>query len=274
MELSEEDFRTLERAHQILENPGLAAKLSNLVGAPIEAGVRSLPDAAQALIVRITRYSVRRGIGAIVATMDLQPGKPAAPGFYRFASGVSGAAGGFFGLAALPVELPVSTLLILRSIAEIARSEGEDLTRPAAQLACLEVLALGGRSKADDAAEVGYYASRIGLAQTISSASHYIAQHGFGHRVASPLAQLITRVATRFSIRITESMVAKAIPMVGAATGATINALFMLHFQDMAWAHFSIRRLERKYRPDLVRRHYEHLAAYNPFEVDPPRLHP
>ena len=274
MELSEEDFRTLERAHQILENPGLAAKLSHLIGAPIEAGVRTLPDAVLTLIVRLTRYSVRRGLAGIIATMDLEPGKPAAPGMYRFASSVSGAAGGFFGLAALPVELPVSTLLIMRSIAEIARSEGEDLRRPESQLACLEVLALGGRAKDDDAAEVGYYASRIGLAQTISSASHYIAQHGLGRRVATPLAKLIARIATRFSIRITESMVAKAIPVVGAASGATINALFMLHFQDMAWAHFNVRRLERKYRPDLIRRHYEHLGAYNPFEVDPPRLSP
>jgi EcsC protein family len=274
MELSEEDFRTLERAHEILENPGLAARLSNVIGAPIEAGVRQLPYAAQALIVSITRHSLRGGLQAIVATMDKEPGKPAAPAVYRFASGLSGAAGGFFGLAALPVELPVSTLLILRSIAEIARSEGEDLSDAEAQLACLEVLALGGRSRADDAAEVGYYATRIGLAQTISSAAQYITNHGFAHRLASPVAKVIAKVAARFSITITESMLAKAVPMVGAASGATINAIFMLHFQDMAWAHFSVRRLERKYRPDLVQQHYENLAAYNPFEVDPPRLSP
>jgi hypothetical protein len=34
----------------------------------------------------------------------------------------SGAAGGAFGLAALPFELPVSTIIMLRSIADIARS--------------------------------------------------------------------------------------------------------------------------------------------------------
>jgi hypothetical protein len=272
MELSSEDFRTLERARQILENPGLTAKLSNLIGAPIEAGVRSLPDSAQALIVSITRHSLRGGLAAIVATMDREPGKPAAQGMYRVASGLSGAAGGFFGLVALPVELPVSTLLILRSVAEIARSEGEDLTHPEAQLACLEVLALGGRARSDDAAEVGYYATRIGLAQTISSAAQYVTSHGFAHKLASPIARLITRVAARFSLQVTEAMMAKAVPVLGAASGATINALFMRHFQDMAWAHFNVRRLERKYSDTLIRRRYEALATYNPIDMEPPRL--
>jgi hypothetical protein len=61
----------------------------------------------------------------------------------------SGAGGGAFGLPALPVELPVSTMIILRSIADIARSEGELITSPEAKLACIEVFALGGRSGSD-----------------------------------------------------------------------------------------------------------------------------
>lgn len=274
MEISEEDFRTLERAQQILENPGLTAKLSNLIGAPIEAGVRSLPFGVQSLIVGVTRHSLRGGLTAIVATMNRKPGIPAAPHLYRFMSGLSGAAGGFFGLAALPIELPLSTLLILRSVAEIGRGEGEDLTTSQSQLACLEVLALGGRARSDDGAEVGYYATRIGLAQTISSAAQYITSHGLAHKLATPVAQLITRIAARFSVTVTESMLAKAVPMLGAATGATINALFMTHFQEMAWAHFNVRRLERKYGPWLVKQRYDALLAWNPIEYQPPHLNP
>jgi hypothetical protein len=274
MEISEEDFRTLERAHQILENPGLTALLTNIVGLPIEAGVRRMPFAVQSLIVGVTRHSLRGALAAIIATMDRQPGVPAATGMYRLMSGLSGAAGGFFGLTALPIELPVSTLLMLRSIAEIGRSQGEDLTKPESQLACLEVLALGGRSHADDASEVGYYATRIGLAQTISSATQYISRHGIAQKLANPVAQLITRIAARFSVTVTESMMAKAVPVLGAASGATINALFTKHFQDMAWAHFSVRRLERKYSAWLVQRRYEALATYNPIEYEPPPLNP
>ena len=57
-----------------------------------------------------------------------------------------GSAGGAFGLAALPFELPVSTIIMLRSIADIARSEGEDLSDPDTALSCVQVFALGGRA--------------------------------------------------------------------------------------------------------------------------------
>jgi EcsC protein family len=267
VELSEDDFITLLRAQRILENPGLAARLSNLIGTPIEAGIRSLPNSVQELIVTVTRRSLRAGLHAMIATMDCQPGKPADTQSYQLASGLSGAAGGFFGIMALPVELPLTTLMMLRSIAEIARSQGEDVSRPDAQLACLEVLALGGRSRADDAAEAGYYATRIGLAQSINSAANYISSHGFARKLATPVANFISRVAARFSVTVTESMLAKAVPVLGAASGATVNALFMRHFQDMAWAHFTVRRLERKYGGRLIQQRYEALSADNP----PPR---
>jgi EcsC protein family len=60
--------------------------------------------------------------------------------FAAYVAGLSGVlgAGGTFGLAALPVELPVSTTIMLRSIADIARSEGEDLSDPETALACVE----------------------------------------------------------------------------------------------------------------------------------------
>jgi hypothetical protein len=70
-------------------------------------------------------------------------------------SGVSGAVGGFFGLPALALELPVSTTLLLRAIADIARSEGEPIKSTESRLACLEVFALGGNSRSDDATESG-----------------------------------------------------------------------------------------------------------------------
>ncbi|HKU36534.1 MAG TPA: EcsC family protein [Polyangiales bacterium] len=261
MELSEFDLLTLQRARRVLESPGLAARLSNIIGAPVEAGVRSLPFSVQELIVRATRSSLQAGLRAMIATMDCEPGKPGDPSAYQLVSSLSGAASGFFGLAALPVELPLTTLMMLRSIAEHAREQGEDLAQPEVQLACLEVLALGGRSRADDAAEAGYYASRIGLAQSINSAASYLSRHGFARKVAGPVANFISRVAARFSVTVTESMLAKAVPVIGAASGATVNALFMRHFQDMAWAHFTVRRLERKYGAKLIQRTYEALAA-------------
>jgi hypothetical protein len=41
---------------------------------------------------------------------------------HKALAAASGAVGGGFGLAALPVELPISTIIMLRSIGDIARS--------------------------------------------------------------------------------------------------------------------------------------------------------
>jgi hypothetical protein len=161
----------------------------------------------------------------------------------------------------MPAELPVSTIIILRSIADIARIEGEDLQQIEARLACLEVLALGGgRADAYKAAETGYYAARIGLAQSLNKAVEHIARHGIGSKLAPPVAELLTRVASRFSVQVTQKALIKAIPLVSAASGAAINTLFIQHFQDVARAHFTIRRLERSYGAEFVQRTYTQLA--------------
>src|ERR1700733_4150920 len=43
MTLSEADLRALQAAKNILENPGLAAQLTSVVGTPIQAGLKRLP---------------------------------------------------------------------------------------------------------------------------------------------------------------------------------------------------------------------------------------
>jgi hypothetical protein len=61
--------------------------------------------------------------------MEKEP-KAASRLLHKALAAASGAVGGGFGLAALPVELPISTIIMLRSIGDFARSEGEDLTDP------------------------------------------------------------------------------------------------------------------------------------------------
>ena len=107
---------------------------------------------------------------------------------HKLLATASGAAGGAFGLAALPIELPASTIIMLRSIAEIARNEGED---PSV---------------------------------------------------------------------LTQKFAAQALPVVGALGGASLNYLFIEHFQETAQGHFTVRRLERAYGKDVVQAEYERLA--------------
>ena len=74
-------------------------------------------------------------------------------------------------MVALPLELPVSTIIMLRSIADIAQNEGEDLSEPEAALSCMQVFALGGRAGSDDASESGYFAVRGVLAMSVTEAA-------------------------------------------------------------------------------------------------------
>jgi hypothetical protein len=55
---------------------------------------------------------------------------------------------------------------------------------------------------------------------------------------------------------VSEKTAAQAIPAIGAAGGALINALFIDHFQDMARGHFIVRRLERKYGKEIIKAKY------------------
>jgi hypothetical protein len=164
-----------------------------------------------------------------------------------------------FGFVALPVELPISTALMLRSIADIARCEGEPIDSIESRLACIEVFALGGRTARDDAAETGYFAVRAALAGAITAAGRHLARHGMSQAGAPALVRLIHQVASRFGIVVAEKMAAQAIPAVGAAGGAVVNVLFMDHFQNMARGHFTVRRLERLYTPQVVRAQYDQL---------------
>jgi hypothetical protein len=136
---------------------------------------------------------------------------------------------------------------MLRSIADIARSEGENLDEIEARMACIEVFALGGSSRADDNSGTGYFAVRAALAKSITRAAEYIAEKGIAEEGAPALIRLIFQVAERFSIQVSEKAAAQAIPAIGAIGGALVNSLFIEHFQNMAHGHFVVRRLERKY---------------------------
>ena len=168
----------------------------------------------------------------------------------------AGAAGGFLGLAGLAAELPFTTATILRSIADIARSEGESPHDLDTRLACIEVLALGGSSPGDDGAESGYFATRATLAQQVSLVSRHLAAHGVSGKGSPAVLRLIQSIASRFSVPVTQKALAEAVPIVGAASGAALNWIFMTHFQRMAEGHFIVRRLERVYGAAVVRKAY------------------
>lgn len=259
MTLTSAEIEDLKVARNLLENPGLAVKISNVIGSPIEKGFAMLPQKWEQVINDATRKSIETALNLALWTIDHGRPDPPSNWWHKLAVGTTGAAGGAFGLPALSIELPVSTTIMLRSIADIARSQGEDLRAPEAKLQCLQVLALGGRAKNDDAAETAYFATRAAMAKAVSDAAAHLAGKGFTNKGAPAIVRLISQIAARFSLVVSEKAAAQAVPVVGAFGGALINTLFIDHFQDMGKGHFIVRRLERLHGPEEVRRLYASL---------------
>ena len=256
MEMSHEHRVNLAYAKSLLENPSLATKLSSAIGTPIEKGFAMLPASWSEVVQAAARTSLQRALEVALATLDDRPRLLSLDGLHKAMVATTGAAGGAFGLAALGVELPISTVLMLRSIADIARSEGEPLRAIETKLACLEVFALGGRNREDDAAEAGYFAVRAGLARAVSEATRHVSERGLASKGAPALTRLIATIASRFGVVVSEKAAAQAVPILGAAGGALVNTLFIDHYQNMARGHFIVRRIERTYGHEFVEQVY------------------
>jgi EcsC protein family len=259
LSMAPDDLAALREAVEALEHPGLAARLAALAGKPVELLGQMLPASASQLITTATSRCLEAALNAALRTMRGVP-RPGSRLLHKTLAIASGAVGGAFGLVALPMELPVSTIIILRSIAEIARSEGEDLSEPESALACVQVFALGGRAGSVDASESGYFAARGMLAKSVTEAARFVAERGIVEEGSPILVRFITKVASRFGVAVTQKVAAQALPVVGALGGASVNYIFIEHFQDVARGHFIVRRLERAYGKDLVRSEYERIS--------------
>jgi hypothetical protein len=261
---SADDLAALRRAKHELESPALTMKLASIVGSPMEKLMSRMPAIASDKVNDATQLALRKCLQIALRTLGRPMGgaplgvsdRPSNL-LHKFAVATTGAAGGAFGLFALPVELPVTTTLMFRSICDIARSEGEDLTSVDTQLQCLTVLGMGGTSKADDDADYGYFIMRGALAQAVSKASSEIATKGFTTHGSAALLRLLNTIAARFSVQVSEQIAAKSIPAIGAVLGAMVNTVFIDHFQQVAHGHFTVRRLERQYGMDAVQAAYQ-----------------
>ena len=259
MPLTAIELDDLRHAKRCLESPSIAMRVTDLLGKPIEKGIKMLPKAASKSIHDIVHRALEKALDAALVTLPTSKRTQASSRLHKLAIASTGALGGFFGLPGLAIELPVTTVIMLRSVADIARSEGHDVGQLEVQLACLEVFALGGPSKGDDSVETGYYAIRGALAQVVSEATQHVAHRGMTTHGAPAMVRLIERVASRFGLVVQEKVALEMIPAIGAVSGALINTIFMGHFQNTARGHFVIKRLEALHGMDAVREAYEQI---------------
>jgi len=256
--------KALQRAIVLLEYPNFAARLAEYAGQPIDSILRRMPKAANAGLNRALEAAIPKSLNLAIKSIEPTSGRLPSVQRASLLAGITGGVSGFFGSAALAIELPVTTTLMLRAIADLARHNGEDLSTLEARLACVEVFALGrdsGRKRMD----VGYYATRALLNRLTQNVSALLIERGVATSASSAASaasstvvnSLVTEIVARFGLVVSERTAASAVPVLGALGGATLNMIFMHHFQRIALGHFTIRRLERRYGRELIHREYE-----------------
>ncbi len=279
-QLGEGERAQIAAAAQYLESPGFLLRAAALLGRPAESLMARLPARLQKGVARGVQAGLEKALEFAIQSISL----PAAAGrlgqlghdsaLHTAAAAATGLIGGFFGAASLPVEMPITTVLMLRAIAQVAQDCGADLQDPAVRLECLQVLGLGGprndnasvqaEEKQDPVAvESAYYGARLGLAMAMRSASQYVARasaaelsDAVARGTAPILVKLLGQIANRFQVVVGEKALAQAVPLLGAASGAALNAAFMEHFQHVARHHFTLRSLEQRHGESAVRAAY------------------
>lgn len=225
-------------AKTLVDQQGLIVRITEVVGnrtewiggKAAELGSKVFGDRWQEKLTELTENALWKAHD--LATLGLDPQGEGEPWLWlkKAMTIAAGAAGGFFGLPGVAIDIPITTFVMMRSIAEIARSKGEDLASDDARRSCLQVLAFGGFDS-DESPEIGYWATRLALTK-------------------GPIELLIKQVAPRLAATLSEKILAQAVPVAGAMAGGALNYVFMTYYQQMAGVHFALRSLERRYGDD------------------------
>ncbi|MBC7659835.1 MAG: EcsC family protein [Chitinophagaceae bacterium] len=259
MALTDKEEEFINEAAAFLEHPSLVLKLSKIMGKPLDMLQSQLPEKAQVFLTRTVEKSLQTALKMAVSTIKKSPkdisnwthvAHNAKVQGWAHTAGVaaSGAIGGFFGLASLPLELPLSTAMILRGISSVATEWGQDINDPIVQMQCIYVFSLGTSNLGEDSS---YLSSRIAFGKIMSEAAAYVGQYtareifsAIEKGTSSVITRFIAQVAARFEVAVTEKLLAGAIPIAGAVGGAAINAAFCDYYVRAARYHFGLLHLE------------------------------
>lgn len=275
--LSLEKQQFIREAVAALEFPQPLARISQMIGQPIERTVQMLPASVQSLVFSATEKALEGALGASLATVPepriqtesfeaMIARADANANQHRLGTIASGAVGGFFGAWGLVFELPVTTGVMLRSIATIAQSFGEDLSTVDSKLECMKVFAFGSPHPSDTSTDTSYYGARLLLRRFVTEASQVFLQRtvrdmarSLETRTAPFIGSLVVKIASRFEVAVSQKAVAQFLPGLGAGAGALINAAFAKHFNLVSKYHFGLRALEREHGEEAIEAAYSQI---------------
>lgn len=262
-DMSLDDLELLHKAVLLLENQGFARLINNVAGKPTEKALQLVPRRFKRQIDKHVNRALIAALNVALVSLDKKADDTSNSWKPVIASSIAGGISGLFGVAGFAAELPVTTTMILRSIADIAKHNGEDLTSISAKLACVEVLALGTPVE-EKHTQSSYFISRDHFVRFSGNAAEALSIAGVNAIQGPAVNGFLGEIGAKFAIVVWERAATSSIPVIGLVGGSAGNALFMKYFLDLASGHFIVRKLERKYQTSLVRMKYmEIFAALN-----------
>jgi hypothetical protein len=214
---------------------GPLMRLINKFGGQIEGQLAHLPEGVRRQIDRVTTEALTRAI-TVAGHGRYAPdfGPRAAPTL----AAVTGALGGAGGLVTALAELPVSITVILHAILRAAEAEGFDTNLPEVRAEALRVLLAGGPLDDDDGINTSFIGARMALS-------------------GPALQKLLARIVPGFAAALSQKLAAQTVPILGAVTGAALNAAFLTHYRELAHIRFGLLRLTILHGAEPVRMAFE-----------------
>lgn len=212
-------------ARRYLNAGGIGMEVLNTIGGKAEGLIERLPKPIRSRMDRLTESALERAFDAASRSRGVLSER--GDWFNRMLSTTSGAVGGFAGPAVGMLELPVTVMLLLRAIMDIAAEHGFDPDSDEARREALNVFAAAGPMNSDEGADLGLLAARMTISgQTVQT--------------------LIARVAPKLSASLAQKLAAQTLPVLGAIAGAAINFNFTRYYQEIARVNFGLMRVSRE----------------------------
>lgn len=228
------EIDALARAARRANGPVMA--LVNRIGGGVERQMAALPPAVRAELERVTAQALMAAHG--IAGLGGEAGGRGT----LAAAMVTGAAGGAGGLLTSVAELPVTITVILRAIRAEATRAGFDPSEAGIRAACLEVFAAGSPMAGDDGVNTSFLSARL----TVTGPA---------------LHKLIATVAPRLAATLGQKLAAQAVPVLGAVSGAALNAAFLRYYREMARIRFQLMRLSVQHGAETVTARFAKASA-------------
>lgn len=229
-----------ELARRYRRANGPVIRLVNRLGGAFEAQLSALPETVRGQIERVTAQALEASYGVAARTPDLGARGPMA------AVIASGAAGGAGGLPTAVAELPVTVTLFLNAIRAEARAAGLDPNEDWVRAECLQVFSAGSPLKQDDGVNTSFIGSRLAL-------------------TGSAVQNLIAAIAPKLAAVLGQKLAAQAIPVLGAVSGATLNAAYLSFYREVARVRFALLKLAQVHGTEAVEAEFR-------LAVTPPRV--